>query len=234
MRKDTIRISERNLMFVVAGQLFDQAPNRQPRKAEIIMQKLRDAFRSEAYNDNEYYTVIIEPDNLYGWMKDKLFSIPEFQELNLTQEEYEKGISADDESRPKYCFTTRYDVYDSESWKSDFIDLDAFVQNVHRMLLVLIDTEEDCFGCIRQNKDCVSTLDCGKSDFCKGCSVNPNLENHYEGCRQPRGKFTFACKYNCFKHRYICCEECDEKESCMNKCDGDSEDCGNALYKSDK
>ena len=34
-------------------------------------------------------------------------------------------------------------------------------------------------------------------------------------------------------HRYICCEECDEKEACGNKCDGDSKDCGNALYKSD-
>ena len=134
MRKETISVSERDLMFVVGGQLFYQAPNRYPRKVETIMQKLRDIFRSEAYNDNEYYNVTIEPDNLYDWLKDKLFSIPEFQELNLTQEEYEKGISVDDESRPKYCLTTRYDVYDSESWKRDFIDLNAFVQNVHRML----------------------------------------------------------------------------------------------------
>ena len=72
MRKETIRISERNLMFVVGGQLFDQAPNRYPRKVETIMQKLRDAFREEAYNDNEYYTqltddkeqMIIYDDNL--------------------------------------------------------------------------------------------------------------------------------------------------------------------------
>lgn len=72
MRKDTIRISESDLMFVVGGQLFEQAPNRQSRKAEIIMQKLKDAFRSEAYNDNEFYTVIVERNDLYNWMKDKL------------------------------------------------------------------------------------------------------------------------------------------------------------------
>lgn len=229
MRKETIRISERDLMFVVGGQLFDQAPNRQPRKAETIMQKLRDAFRSEAYNDNEFYTVLVEKDALYNWMKDKLFSIPEFQELNLTQIEFEKGISVDDESRPKYCFTTRYDVYDSESWKSDFIDLDAFVRNVHRRLVNIIDTEEDCFCCIHQDKSCKSALDCGNSDLCKECLVNPNLKNHYECSRYPKGKYTFACKYDCFKNRYICCEECDDKDSCSHKCDADSDLCGNVI-----
>lgn len=229
MRKETISVSERDLMFVVAGQLFEQAPNRQPRKAEIIMRKLRDAFRSEAYNNNEYYTVSIESDNLYNWLRYKLFSIPEFNELNLTQEEYENGVSVDDENRPKFAFTTRYDVYDSESWKRDFIDLYAFVQNVHRMLLNIIDIEEDCFCCIHQGKDIKSTLDCGKTDLCKECTVNPNLKNHYEGRRQPRGKYTFACKYNCFKNRYICCEECDEKEACYHRCDGESADCGNAI-----
>lgn len=229
MRKETIRISERDLMFVVGGQLFDHAPNRQPRKAEIIMQKIRDAFRSEAYNDNEFYTASVELDSLYSWMKDKLFSIPEFQELNLTQKEYENGISVDDESRPKFCFTSRYDVYDSESWKSDFIDLDAFVQNAHRRLLNIMETEQDCFLCIHQDQSNGHTLDCGDSQFCKECLVNPNMKNHYEGRREPRGKYTFACKYNCFKSRYICCEECDEKEQCNHRCDGESGNCGNAL-----
>lgn len=229
MRKDTIRISESDLMFVVGGQLFEQAPNRQPRKAEIIMQKLKDAFRSEAYNDNEFYTVIVERNDLYNWMKDKLFSILEFQELNLTQKEFEKGIAVDDDSRPKFCITTRYDVYDSESWKSDFIDLDAFVQNVHRRLLNIMETEEDCFCCIHQDQSSESTIDCGNSQFCKECLVNPNLKNHYKCDRKPRGKYTFACKYDCFKNRYICCEECDDKEDCIHRCDGESKSCGNAL-----
>lgn len=229
MRKETIRISERDLMFVVAGQLFDQAPNRQPRKAEIIMHKLRDAFRSEANNDNEYYTVTIEPDNLYNWLKDKLFSILEFQELNLTQQEYENGVSVDDDSRPEFAFTTRYDVYDSESWRNDFVDLDAFIRNVCGRLYLIMESDDDCFRCIHQYKNWGSTLDCGESDVCKECSVNPNLKNHYESCREPRGKYTFACKYDCFKNRYICCEECDDREECDRRCNGKSADCGNAI-----
>lgn len=65
MRTKTIAISERSLMFVIAGQLFDQAPNRQPRKSEIIMQKFKDSFRQQAHNDNEYYTANIEEKKFY-------------------------------------------------------------------------------------------------------------------------------------------------------------------------
>ena len=72
MRKQTVSISETNLIFTVAGQLYSQAPNRQPRKADIIMQKFRDAFRKIAVNCNEEYFLHIE---------------------------HEKGISANDENR---------------------------------------------------------------------------------------------------------------------------------------
>lgn len=70
MRTKTIAISERDLMFVIAGQLFDQAPNRQPRKSEIIMQKVRDSFRQQAHNDNEYYTINVEEKAFYDWIRD--------------------------------------------------------------------------------------------------------------------------------------------------------------------
>lgn len=231
MRKETICISEHNLMFVIGGQLFDQAPNRQPRKAEIIMQKVRDSFRKKAFNDNEYYSVAVEKENIYKWIEELLFEIPEFKELNLSHIEYEKGISVDDENRPKFAIRTRYDKYDSESWKDDFIDLDAFVQNVNRMLQIIIDSDSDCFCCVHQGNNTKSTLDCGTDEECKNCSVNRNLKNNYECRRQPKGKYTFTCKYDCPKNLYICCEECEEKESCTSKCDSQSENCGNAVNK---
>lgn len=130
MRTKTVSVSERNLMFVVAGQLFDQAPNRQPRKAEIIMQKVKDAFRKDAHNDNEWYCLAIEEAKTRKYVHNLLMGIPEFIELNLTQVEFEKSVSVDDESRPKYAFVSRYDVETADSWKHDFIDLDAFTRNV--------------------------------------------------------------------------------------------------------
>lgn len=229
MRKETICISEHKLMFVIGGQLFDQAPNRQPRKAEIIMQKVRDSFREKAFNDNEFYSVAVEKESLYKWIEELLFAIPEFRELNLSHIEYENGVGVDDESRGKYAIHTRYDKYDSESWKDDFIDIDAFVQNVNRMLPLIIDLDCDCYMCVHQGNDAKSTLDCGTDEECKNCLVNRNLQNNYESRREPRGKYTFACRYDCHKNFYICCEECEEKEKCSNRCDGKSENCGNAI-----
>jgi hypothetical protein len=220
MRKESICISERELMFVVAGQLFDQAPNRQPRNPEIIMTKVRDAFRKVAHNDNEYYTLVIEKDELNKFIKELSFSIKEFTDLNLSQIEYEKNISVDDESRPRYSITSRYDVHNSESWKSDFIDLDAFVRNVINKFYILKDSDMDCFCCIHQ-----------ETDKCTACFVNPKLKINYEGSRKPKGKYTFACTYNCYRSRYICCDECDDKDSCTKKCDSNSKNCGLVINK---
>lgn len=231
MREATILVSERNLLFVIAGQLFDQAPNRQPRKAEIIMKKVRDAFRADkrCNNDNEWYSIRLPEKEVYQFIKDMMFSIPEFQELNLSQIEYENGVSVDDENRAKYSFVTRYDKYDSESWKSDFVDLDAFVRNVECVFRVIYDNEQICFGCVNQPINTDSALACGDSEKCKSCSVNPNHTNNYESRRFPKGRYTFACKYDCYKSRCICCEECDDKDSCIYKCDSKSNECGLAI-----
>lgn len=230
MRKETITIYERDLMFVIGGQLFDQAPNRQPRKAEEIMRCVQSNFRNDVrcVNDKEFYTIRIEKDKVYEFMESILMSIPAFHELNLSQIEYEKGTKVDDESRAKFSFVTRYDKYDSESWKSDFVDLDAFIHNVTRKFWIFQDADEDCFLCIHQPKDSESTLGCGDSEECKNCKVRA-LKNNYECLREPKGEHKFACKYDCYKNYYICCEECKEREKCEHKCDGKSDSCGNAI-----
>ena len=51
----------------------------------------------------------------------------------------------DDENRAKYSIITAYDIYDSESWKDDFIDLDAFARNVDRKLSYIEEMDYDCF-----------------------------------------------------------------------------------------
>ena len=106
-------------MYVVAGQLYDQAPNRQPRNVETIMNKLRSRFRMDdrCYNDNEFYSIRIPKSKMYDFVKDILFYIPEFMDLNLSQIEYENGVDVFDENRPKFRITSVYSKYDNESWK---------------------------------------------------------------------------------------------------------------------
>lgn len=230
MREKTISISERDLMYTVAGQLFDQAPNRQPRKAEIIMQKARDAFRKDAYNDNEFYSLLVPEKEAYKYIEKLLKGISEFNDLNLSQAEFESGVTVDDENRPKFSFTSRYDVHTSESWKTDFIDIDAFIRNVYNRLTELKDVDADCFLCIHQNYNgCGSTMAPGNDEECKNCTVNPELKFNYQCGREPKGEYTFSCRYDCPEHKMICCEECKKANGCPSKCDGNSETCGNKV-----
>ena len=115
--------------------------------------------------------------------------------------------------------------------KSDFIDLDAFVRNVERMFWVIYDSKQDCFGCVNQPINSESVLGCGDSEKCNSCLINPNHINNYESRRFPKGKYTFSCKYDCPKNRYICCEECDEKDDCKDRCGSKSDECGLAMHK---
>lgn len=229
MRESTVLVSERKLMYCIAGQMYDQAPDRRPRKVDVIMDAVKSKFRSDekCFNDNEHYTIRIPSNKLYEYLDKLLKSIPEFEELNLSHIEHEKGIKVDDPNRPKYNFVTRYDKYDKDSWKSDFIDLDAFIGNVCNSLLHWIDADFDCFMCKHQDtKSNNSTISPGCNSRCHNCSINSDNTNNYESNRFPRGKYTFACKFDCYRSRYICCEECDDKDGCKYKCDSSSDKCG--------
>lgn len=218
MRKDTIALYEGDLMFVVGGLLFRQAPNRSPRKAEIIMQKVKESFRKEAYNDNEWYTVHVPIDEMRDYIEKLMYSISEFEELNLSQIEFDNGVKVDDEDRGKYYFSSAFDKYNKDSWKDDFVDLDAFVRNVVIELTDRMESKDDCFCCTNDG-----------SNVCKTCINNPKHRNNYETCRQPKGAHKFACKYDCYRSYYICCEECKHKETCKQKCDSKSAECGLAI-----
>ena len=63
-----------------------------------------------------------------------MFSIPEFLDWNLSEVEIENGVKVDDEGRDGFVFTSIYDARDENSWKTDFIDLNAFVQNAVYMI----------------------------------------------------------------------------------------------------
>jgi hypothetical protein len=228
MRVKSISISERDLIFIIGGQLFDQAPNRQPRKVEVIMQKVRDTFRKDAQNNNEFYSAVIPEKEIYNYIKTLLMNIPEFVDLNLSQIEFEDKISVNDENRVKYHFTSRYDKETADSWRYDFIDLDAFIKNVYNRFLDLAEAEKDCFCCVHREKKLFNLMD---KKACKTCLLNPDHNYNYECSRKPKGEYTFSCKYDCPEHKMICCEECEKKRICINECDANSKTCGNKTIK---
>lgn len=121
-------------MGAVAYNAYRMAPNNAPRKIDVVMDKIK-AYLMKNYeqpfeSDKTFWCKEFEQNDVSVFMHDMLFSIPEFSEWNLSQIEFEKGISVDDDSRGKFAFTSMYDVRDNDYWKNDFIDLDAFLQNV--------------------------------------------------------------------------------------------------------
>ena len=221
MRTELIRLYERDLLKAIGGQLFAQSPNGYPRKSETIMKKVRDNFRKEAINDNFHFRMNIPTDELYVYIDRLLKSIPEFEELNLSHNEYYNGVKVHDEDRPSFGFVSSYDVETEESWKDDFVDLDAFVRNVCSNINMIMNYETDCFCCIHNGKE--------DSEACKTCVYNINYTNNYESDRTPKGKYTFACKYDCPNGYYIGCNECDKKEDCKFRCKESCRGCSLAI-----
>lgn len=221
MRKKLIKINERIIMQAIGGQLFAQAPKCQPRKAEIIMQKFQDLFREDVVNRTitNYYELAIEEKELNNYIHKKLMSIQEFRELNLSQIEYENNV--DDENRSGYTIISAYDIETEDSWKDDFVDLDAFIRNVERNIYMIMDSDRDCFLCKYNEAE--------TSSECDDCILNRKHEFKYEPSRNPKGIYTFACKYDCNYNYYIGCDECDKREECEYRCDHSCKDCELAI-----
>lgn len=222
MRKELITITERTMMQAIGGQLFAQAPKYQPRKVDIIMKIFQDLFREDANKiEANWYELVIDEKELNEYLHTRLMSIQEFRELNLSQIEYENNIDVDDENRSEYKFTSAYDVETEDSWRDDFVDLDAFVRNVKRNIYMIMDNDRDCFLC-KYNK-------VENTSECEDCVLNSKLKLKYEPYREPRGKYTFACKYDCKHNRYIGCDECDKKGDCRYKCNHSCKGCELAI-----
>lgn len=143
--KTTI-ISERNLIYCISGQLYAQAPNRKPRNGENIIRKVVEIFREKAENENEFYYISVElkPEIINEYIRSLLMQIEDFKNLNLSQIEFENNISVDDPNRSQFSFSSAYDKHDSNSWKYDFIDLDAFIRNVCSCLIEMVEKNDSC------------------------------------------------------------------------------------------
>jgi len=91
-----------------------------PRSTDAIVEKL-----------NTLLPEFIETTNMRAFVSDTIEQVAEILDWNLSQVERERGIKVDDENRPSFMFTSRYDQPKPEH---DFIDIDALKQNVTRSL----------------------------------------------------------------------------------------------------
>lgn len=151
------------------------------------------------------------------WLKDTLFACKDYQNLNLSYNEKAQGISVDDESRPMFCFSTRYDVYNEDSWKDDFIDLDAVLQNFMCSYLNYNKSFNDvssCYNCVHYEMNSNECLNCNRS-----MKFRDNFNCKADTNRPMGNEYTRWCEVNCrSSKRAICCYDCNDKNTCENRC----------------
>jgi len=106
-----------------------------PRKIGIIVEKVTEIYKREfeKISDDFYCKEFQSVNELVNWLYETIFVIPEIQELNLSQSEFESGIAVDDTERDPFVFTYRYSKPCAED--DDFVGLDAFTRNLAHNLV---------------------------------------------------------------------------------------------------
>ena len=107
--------------------------------------------------------------------------------------EREAGIVDPDDIRRsvKYRVTTMYDTIDKDTWKTDFIDLDALVGN--------LSSEFESVG-----------------EYCTGVVGEEIIQTRKK--RYPRAGVRTCCAMDCLVGKYVCCVECKSKDTCAFSC----------------
>ena len=132
-------VSHKTFIQCVAGVIYRMAPDNKPRELDKIVEYIKDYFwehadkQTRGKDKNSFTCVEIEENKSYEFIHNCLFGCREFQNLNLSQAEIDKGISVDDESRPKWVIGGASDGSHLKSYY-DFIDLDACVRNINNLL----------------------------------------------------------------------------------------------------
>ena len=134
---DKLLITESQLLAAVAYCGVNQDPYNLPRKLDTVLLKLKEKIRKEFPKiANDFYIKAFKVDEFKIWLDITLKSIPEFEEWNLSKDEYEKGITINDPNRGKYEFVSAFSTIQKDK---DFIDLDACIRNIGLMITRLAD-----------------------------------------------------------------------------------------------
>jgi len=127
-------ISNRRFIQYTIGVIYRQAPGHKPRNVDKIVDFIKNYFvvdckDKESYfkTNDGYVSFRIEEEDLVDFIEECLMSCDDFRNLNLSQDEVDRGISVDDENRDDFVGIDRYTNI-KEYY--DFIDLDACIRNI--------------------------------------------------------------------------------------------------------
>ena len=125
----------RNMIKSTTGVITIMAPGFKPRNLQTIVEYIIKYFNENCSNQEGYWKYdgsvmfYIDSDNIRDFVDKMLKGCKEFNDLNLSQDEIDRGIAVDDPSRPKWVVGGT-SAGDHLKEYYDFIDTDACVRNI--------------------------------------------------------------------------------------------------------
>ena len=175
---EKFRVTNNQLIEAFAGVIYNMHPYHKPENFDKIMDALlkRLDTKAEIYKGKKLTFILLEYESIDDFrkkLKEFLFEIKEFRQLNISKKLKDAGVEDINDDRNKgYRFSSRYDLDTEDERYTDFIDLDACIQNIVRSVDRIIQFDEDCFLC-KYTKEYGSMEPADPR--CDTCICNPNV-----------------------------------------------------------
>ena len=175
---EKFRVSNSQLIEAFAGVIYGMHPYHKPENFDKIMDALlkRLDTKAETYKGKKLTFIMLEYESIDDFkkkLKEFLFEIKEFRQLNISKKLKDAGVEdIDDERNSGIKFSSRFDRDTEDERYTDFIDLDACIQNIVFSVNRIIQFDEDCFLC-KYTKE-YGSMEPG-DPRCDTCICNPNV-----------------------------------------------------------
>lgn len=176
---EKFRVSNSQLIEAFAGVIYRMHPYHKPENFDKIMDALlkRLDTKAETHKGKKLTFILLEYESINDFkkkLKEFLFEIKEFRQLNISKKLKDAGVeNIDDERNSGIKFLTRLDVDTEDERYTDFVDLDACIQNIVFSVNRIIQFDENCFLC-KYAKE-YGSMKPGDSR-CDTCICNPKVK----------------------------------------------------------
>lgn len=176
---ENFRVTNRQLIQAVTGTIYSMHPYHKPENFDKIMDALLEFLdsKAEVHNGKKLTFIMLEYESIDDFkkkLKEFLFGIKEFRQLNISKKLKDAGVEDIDDDRNKGIrFSDSHSVETEDERYTDFIDLDACVRNIVFDIDRIIQSDEDCFLC-KYAKE-YGSMEPG-DPRCDTCICNPNVK----------------------------------------------------------
>lgn len=172
-------VTNKQLIEAFTGVIYRMHPYHKPENFDKIMDALLKHLdtKAETHKGKKLTFIILEYKSINDFkkkLKEFLFEIKEFRQLNISKKLKDVGVEDIDDDRNKGIkFSDSHSVETEDERYIDFVDLDACVQNIVFSIDRIIQFDEDCFLC-KYAKE-YGSMEPG-DPRCDTCICNPNIK----------------------------------------------------------